>query len=67
MIAPSESRSPQKVALKNLSAEPTNNAQRNSATQLAKTVKQWVGEHPVAAVSVCATIGLLLGYIVKRR
>jgi ElaB/YqjD/DUF883 family membrane-anchored ribosome-binding protein len=35
--------------------------------KMGKTVKDWVGEHPTAAVVTCAVVGLLVGYLVKRR
>ena len=37
------------------------------AIKTAAVLKHWVAEHPTAAVAACAMLGLVVGYLVKRR
>ncbi len=39
----------------------------NVAEKALSTVKSWIVENPTAAVATCAGLGLLIGYLVKRR
>lgn len=42
-------------------------APANSGTKILQTAKQWVAANPTAAVAAAAAVGLLLGWVVKRR
>lgn len=71
MIAPIETQSTaapvHRQDTATLPLEENNYAETNPVERVLASAKSWVGNHPTAAVVTSVTLGLLLGYIVKRR
>ncbi len=71
MIAPIESLSkknrPRNFDVSRDDSNDGESATASSPEKIVQTAKDWVGEHPAAAIVCSAALGLLVGWLVKRR
>jgi ElaB/YqjD/DUF883 family membrane-anchored ribosome-binding protein len=67
MIAPIDSKPLERKATDVPWTQNVDGVERNRSNLAAGKLKQFVVEHPAVAVAACAVLGLVVGYLIKRR
>jgi len=70
MISPAKSSNPTRIrnlGVVDVASDQGVSEESNAAEKALETTKQWVARNPTTAVVASVVLGLLVGYVVKRR